>query len=188
MYQGKHTTGKRSNKFRKSFVLLASVALLVLGAIGGTVAYLVDGTEATVNTFNYGTVSCVVNETFNGSTKSDVTIQNTGNTDAYIRAQVVVTWQDASGNVYGASQPVAGTDYSIEYGSGWKQHTDAYYYYPSAVPVGASTGVLITSCTPVAGQAPEGYTLSVEILADAVQSSPANAVTEAWGVNPGTLD
>ena len=35
-------------------------------------------------------------------------------------------------------------------------------------------------------EAPEsGYSLSVEILADAVQSSPSHAVSQAWAVTAG---
>ena len=48
---------------------------------------------------------------------------------------------------------------------------------------GEETPVLITKCEKK-GNAPKDYDLSVEILADAIQSEPANAVMEAWGYNP----
>ena len=44
------------------------------------------------------------------------------------------------------------------------------------------TPILIKSCKPNDGRNPEGYALSVEILADAIQSEPAKAVKEAWGM------
>ena len=44
------------------------------------------------------------------------------------------------------------------------------------------TGTLISKCEAVAGKAPEGYSLSVEIIADAIQSVPDKAVREAWNV------
>jgi hypothetical protein len=34
----------------------------------------------------------------------------------------------------------------------------------------------------VNGKGPEGYYLNVEIVAEAIQAEPANAVQEAWGV------
>ena len=49
--------------------------------------------------------------------------------------------------------------------------------------VGSTTGTLISSCTEVAGKAPaENYRLSVEIIAEAIQSQPDRAVKDAWGV------
>lgn len=39
-------------------------------------------------------------------------VKNTGNTDAFIRAQIVVTWKDANGNV-SATKPVEDTDYTM---------------------------------------------------------------------------
>ena len=34
----------------------------------------------------------------------------------------------------------------------------------------------------IVGKAPEGYLLSVEILASAIQSEPSSVVAEQWGV------
>ena len=57
-------------------------------------------------------VACLVEETFKNNVKSNVQVKNTGDAAAYLRAAVLVTWQDASGNVLGTA-PVAGQDYSI---------------------------------------------------------------------------
>lgn len=184
MYQGKHVQRNRKPRFRKSFVVLASVVVLMLGVVGGTLAFLTTDTTPVKNDFSYGHVSCTVEESFSEGTKSNVTIKNTGDTEAYIRAKVIVNWKDASGNVYG-KQPVADTDYSISYGSGWTPH-DGYWYCDSSVAAKGSTPVLITGCTEVAANRPaEGYALSVEIIADAVQSEPVSAVESAWGYIPG---
>jgi hypothetical protein len=45
------------------------------------------------------------------------------------------------------------------------------------------TAVLINSCTTL--QSLDGYTLSVEILAQAIQAEPAQAVADAWGTVSG---
>lgn len=193
MYYGKHassetrilpgSTAKRSRRLRwkKQFVILAAVIVLILGVVGGTVAYLVASGGSEVNTFQYDTVTSEIIETMQNNEKSDVSVRNTGSTSAYIRAAIVVTWQDEAGNV-APEVPVSGTDYTISYGSEWFiDFDDGYYYYPSVVASGAQTANLIESCKPLK-EGPVGYTLHVEILADAIQGSPVDAVTEAWGV------
>lgn len=165
---------------KKSIVLLVSVVMLTLGIVGGTLAYLISETDPVKNTFAPSEVSCYVDEIlFDGITKTGVSIENTGNTDAYIRAMVLVTWKDAQGNVYG--QAPNSTDYSISYNeSDWTQIGDYWYCNQSVIP-DAKTDVLIKECKKV-GTAPTGYDLSVEIIADAIQSEPANVVQQSWGV------
>ena len=41
---------------------------------------------------------------------------------------------------------------------------------------------LIKECSVIDGKAPEGYPLSVEILASAIQSEPSSVVADQWGV------
>ncbi len=196
MYYGKHassetrilpeSTAKRSRRLRwkTQFVILAAVIVLILGVVGGTTAYLVAGGGSAANTFQYDTVTSKIVETMNNNVKSDVMVKNTGSTSAYIRAAIVVTWQDSEGKV-APEVPVAGKDYTISYGSDWKLHSDGYYYYPSDVAAGVQTTILIDRCTPLTA-GPDGYTLHVEILADAIQSSPVTAVKEAWDVTVGS--
>ena len=150
----------------------------VVGTIGTSEAFLAALTGKTVNTFRYGEVSCEIHEKFNGQMKSNVQVKNTGNIPAYIRAAVIITWQDEYGNVYW-KKPAAGSDYVLAIGSDWTKSGD-YYYWPSPVTPDAYTGVLITSCTK--GSAPEGYHLVVDIAAEAIQSQPTSAAQEAWGI------
>ncbi|MBQ4051849.1 MAG: hypothetical protein IJD13_09470, partial [Oscillospiraceae bacterium] len=171
-----------------SAIIAAAVAAVTLATVGSTLAFLVAKTDTIENIFTPSKVSCAVVEEFDGSKKEDVELKNTGNTNAFIRAAIVVTWKDASGNVYGAKAPVAGTDYTISIGDAWVKGGDDYYYYSKEVAPNATTadttteGMLIESCTPsrsiTIGEVT--YTLSVEILADAIQSRPDNAVS-VWG-------
>lgn len=174
-------------RFKKSFVLLACALFLLVGVVDGTAAFLMTKTDNVQNNFEYGNVATIVQEDFddNGLVKSNVSIQNTGNISAYIRATVVVTWQDYEGNVL-SDIPKEGTDYTIIYTApGWKQGTDGYWYYQTAVPASKYTGQLISGCNRGATKAPvDGYTLHVEILADAIQAEPADAVKEAWPNGP----
>ena len=163
-------------------VILAAV-LLVAAAVGTTVAFLVDRTPSVENTFQPVAVSCRVLESFDAATnvKSNVSVQNTGDISAYVRAAVVVTWvSQESGSTYGGA-PVAGTDYTVSMGeSGWQQGADGFYYCNAPVAAGAATPTLINSIAPVAERAPEGYVLSVQIVASAIQAEPAEAVSTAW--------
>ena len=197
MNNAKNSGGKRTPRhgrrlgFGRQVLLLAALAVIAMGVVGGTVAYLVTNTGSVVNTFEPGYVSCRINEKgpdgkkdFENNVdteKKNVTVTNTGNVDAFIRAAIIVTWKDSAGNI-AATVPVKDTDYSMELNeTNWKKQGD-YYYYNSSVESMGTTENLIKSCTVLN---PNGdYNLSVEILADAIQSTPATAVIEAWGVNP----
>ena len=172
-------TNKSGFRWKRSGILLAAVIVLLAGAVGGTWAFLVAQSEPVQNNFTYAHVRCTIDEKFENGVKSDVKIQNTGDIPAYIRARIVVTWKDANGNV-SSTVPVKNTDYTIAFNEkDWTQQ-GGYWYCNTAVDVGGETPVLITKCEKK-GNAPKDYDLSVEILADAIQSEPANAVNEAWG-------
>jgi len=163
-------------------VLLSSLALLVVLLVGTTTAFLIASDGPLTNIFNSSRVTCQVNEdTFDLTTKTNVTISNTGDTEAYIRAAIVVTWKDAeNGNVYGA-MPVEGKDYTMELDlSNWIVGIDGYYYYKYAVQPGGKTEILITECKAVPSNVPAGYGLNVEILGSAIQSVPVAVVNEKW--------
>ncbi len=188
---------KRKNhlkRSKRSITLLVSVILLICLTVGGTIAFLIDKTETVTNTFTASKVTTQVTETVAGGVKTNVAILNTGDTDAYIRAAVVVTWKNAEGHVH-ATTPVAGTDYQIHLniaGSGagmWLEGNDGFYYYTDDVsaakvdgegkPIYFATDSLINSCSYTAN-APEGYSLNVEILASGIQSKPDNAFNTSW--------
>mgnify|MGYP004624583965 CR=1 FL=1 len=186
MKNGKHAA---YGGMKRSLVLVVSLLALLLVVAGGTLAWL-TAQDSVSNTFTPAHVTCDVDETFQDGIKSDVKIKNTSDIPVYIRASIIVTWKDSFGNVYG-QLPVAGTDYTMTMAndSKWVPNGD-YYYFTSPVAVGATTGTLISSCTVEEGATiPEGYALSVEIIAEAIQSQPARAVQQAWGVtvSDGTL-
>ena len=200
MYKGTHL---KRTKSKKKLILLVSLVMLLIVAVGGSLAYLTANTEPLENIFPTSEVPISVQESFNGTVKNNVTIQNDGDTEAYIRAAVVVTWQDSEGKVY-AVKPEVGVDYQITFptGTGWVYRTaDGFYYYTSPVVpednavttdvVEDSTGVLLTNCMPLKAAPADGYTLSVEIVAESVQAKGLDgsdkAVVKAWGIDPETL-
>ena len=161
---------KRMNS--KTVVLLIAIAVLLTVTVGGTVAYLAASTQPVVNVFTPGSVGGEIEETLEGQVKKNVTVRNTGNVDAYIRAKIVVTWQNEDGDVYPV-MPVAGTDYTITYGGEWTEVGGFWYYTGDdngKVGAGDSTSVLINECKPLKDCPDTNYTLHVEILAQAIQA------------------
>ena len=164
----------------KTWVLLLLLLAIVLSAIGGAYAYITAKTQEISNRFEPVKVTCKVEESFDGAVKQDVRIRNTGDIDGFIRAMPVFTWVDGAGKVL-ATAPVAGTDYTIEWGSDqWKKGSDGYWYYSTAVAPNATTEQLIKSVTPVS--VPVGYQLQAQIIATAIQADPPAAAQGAWGV------
>ncbi len=180
------TKRSKGNKNKKLILLISMIAIMILAVTAGTtIAWLNDKTDPVVNTFEPAKVTSQVEESVDNNIKSNVKIRNTSNIDAYIRAKVVINWVDKDGNVAGQT-PVENKDYTIEYNlskDGWWQGTDGFYYYSSPVAPDDLTGVLINSCKVKDGaNVPEGYYLSVEIIADAIQSVPTSVVEDNWNV------
>lgn len=175
---------KRKPRINKAAVLLTAAVLLIGTVVGSTVAYLIAQTDAVENTFEYAKVSCTVKEDFNGgNTKKNVQITNTGSTNAYIRATYVVNWLDSNGNIAASVPEGYRYDLTENPGGEWTKGNDGYFYYLTPAAPGDSTPGSLLTCTVTRPENPE-YTLSVEILATAIQSEPASAVTEAWGNTP----
>lgn len=183
-----HSTPSRYRKQRRKqerrVSALALVCIICCLVSGLTLAYLVTSTDALENVFGVPNFDTGISEDFSaGQVKKDVKIQNTGDVDAYVRVMVVVTWVNDAGAVY-PQIPVKGTDYTITWTTdpAWVQGKDGYWYYTKPIAPDAATAVLFTDCEPGEDKAPDGYTLSVEILSQSIQAVPANAVEDAWKV------
>lgn len=174
---------KRKPRINKAAVLLTAAVLLIGTVVGSTVAYLIAQTDAVENTFEYAKVSCEVTENFTESEKKDVQVKNTGTTNAYIRATYVVNWLDAQENIVASVPEGYSCTLTENPDSKWTKGEDGYFYYLTPVAPEASTPGSLLTCTVTRPENPE-YRLSVEILATAIQSEPASAVTEAWGNTP----
>lgn len=170
---------------RKKKVNVAVIAVLFLciiaGTVGGAYAYLTAKTDPISNEFIPAKISCLVEEDFAEGVKSNVKVRNTGNIDAYIRAVVVATFVSEDGKVL-ATAPKESVDYFIQWGDdGWIKGQDGYWYHTKPVKPEETTVLLIESAYELS--VPDGYRLHLQILATGVQSDPAIAVQEAWGVS-----
>ena len=166
----------------KALIVAALAVVILTAAVGGTMAWLSTQTRDLTNTFVPARVTCAVEETFNGQKKENVKIKNTGDTDAYIRAMVIGNWCDKDNKVV-QSIDFNLTNYFGYLGANWFKGSDGFYYYKEQVAPETSTGVLFGSIEQTESKKPEGADhLEVNIICQAVQSTPAAAVQEAWKV------
>lgn len=178
----KNTRAKqRSRKNTRIITLLIALLLFSALAVGGTVAWLTANATPVENTFTPSHVACRVDESFNSTTgvKSNVNVTNTGDTEAYIRVKLVTYRVNANGDHIGGTATIP----TFEPGAGWKVY-NGYYYYTSPVKPGEKPAAdLIDSITLEDEYTDaDGGKQVVEVMAEAIQSKPANAVNEAWGV------
>lgn len=166
---------------RKAGTLLLSLLLLAALAIGGTLAYLTADTTSLENTFKPSRVACEVTEEFDGSVKSEVNVKNTGDTDAYIRVKLVTYRVNEEGRHIGGTAEIPG----FTPGEGWVQHNDGYYYYTSPVAPDQTPATDLIEQIKLTGSYPDadGGRQVIEVMAEAIQSGPPEAVGKSWGVS-----
>ncbi len=187
MYYGKNDAGcpeqRRSSgdrKKKKAGILLFSFLFLVIMAVGGTVAYLAANTDPVQNRFTPASVDCEMTESFDGSTKSNVNVINTGDTDAYIRIKLVTYRVNEEGQHIGGMAEIP----RFAPGENWVFYEGYYYYTLPVAPGGKPAADLIQEIRLADSyDDTDGGKQVIEVMAEAIQSSPAEAVVSAWGVS-----
>lgn len=184
---GKHIRSSRPPRRRlcgkRAVVLLAALVVLAVAAVSGTVAFLIVRHDAIQNTFVPGYVSCEVTEAFDGVTKTNVAVKNTGNVPVYIRVKLLPYWYDST-----QDKPTAKTAWTPDFTSenGWTRGADGFYYYTQPVAPTASTSKLIPTIT----LEKDEVTLArqvLEIVASCVQALPDDVVVKTWGGSNGSV-
>lgn len=180
----KNTRAKQRSRMHKNtraITLLIALLLFSALAVGGTVAWLTANATPVENTFTPSKVDCRVDESFDSTTgvKSNVNVTNTGDTEAYIRVKLVTYRVNAQGQHIGGTATIP----TFTLGTGWVEH-DGYYYYTKPVAAGAAPAAdLIDSITLEDEYTDaDGGKQVVEVMAEAIQSQPATAVEDSWGV------
>lgn len=170
------------------------LAVLVAAVFPTVSAYMVKRTTVVNNQLIAAVVSCEVDETFDNSdpntasVKSSVKVQNTGNVDAYVRLRILVHMEDSKGNIVAKEVPPVSITYNS---SDWvfdaKENT---YYCKQPVKAGLYspeflTNSIVLSAQTVTDASSVVYTYYpvVEIISEAIQSLPVEAVEKSWGVN-----
>ena len=165
-------------------VLFAAV-LLIAGISGSAVAYMRTRTVAIENDVEPAYVSCEVIETLteDKTAKTDIQVKNTGNIDAYLRIRLVTYWVN---NINDKEQPVAETSASLTEipfdNENWIAGSGNTYYYKKPVAPEAMVEFLKIGDSIVLQASVNGNWQVIEVFAEAIQSLPANAVYESWGV------
>lgn len=191
-YEGKHgkpqaqsVSARPRRRGRATAMLLATVMLFAL-AVGGTIAWLIDKDSPLVNTFDPSKVTCEVQEKFDGKVKSDVNVKNTGDIDAFIRVKLVTYRTNDAGQHIGGTAALP----QFTLGANWVEY-NGYYYYTLPVAPGDNPATKLTdsmTLTESYDDADGGHQ-SIDVMAEAIQSVPAEAVGQAWGVSiaPGSV-
>ena len=184
------TYSRKPKRSIKPFLIAFCVCILACAAVSGSLAWLTSTPGPVVNEFIPGEVTIQVDETFDDehTTKQNVSIKNTGNVPAYIRVALVPAWVDDEGNI--AAKPASlklNDDCNIAWGkdgsgyeADWFIGSDGFYYCKTVIEPGASTPILIKSCT-VKGEEHE-YDFELQVIASAVQSLPTSTVEKVWPV------
>ena len=136
--------------------------------------------------------------------KQNLTVRNSGNTKAYIRAAIVANWVDERGHIINSAWNPTNGSWTVNKaaatapggaGTGWTLGDDGFYYYKYQVPGGAETiGKLFDSYTPAA--APANAHLEMQIVVQAIQANMLinpngtsfKEGTAAYGWETGKLD
>lgn len=165
----------------RKIVLTVLIGILLLGAVGGSVwAYMIKRTQTEENLLTPARVECQLYEVKNADTtqKTSVTVENTGNVNAYVRVRMVSYWVDSStGNV--VSKPSQAPTFTL--GSGWIAGSNNTYYAQEALAPGAFTSNLLGSAITLSLSS-EGYLQVIEVFAEVIQAQPTSAAVESWGV------
>ena len=176
---------------KKQFKLrLIAVALLLCLTIPAVMAYMYLKTDKLDNQFEIANASCEVVEVYENNIKKSVKVENTGNIDAYVRLIIFTYWEDSKGNVVGRNDnPTMSFTYDDDK---WIQDGNIYYcktpvkvdeitpelFKDSSITLEHIVEYETTDKTTVTFE----YNQVVEIIAEAIQSSPDDAVTSSWNV------
>ena len=193
MYRGKYLAPKRKRR-KKLNMFFVALVLLFLGAVGGTMAFLLDTTSRVENTFTPAEVKISINETVENNTKSGISFTNSDDPESvpvYIRATLAVYWTDTfDATDDGETNPTehiipkpADPNVGVTVGevlteNGWFQVGDIYYYRLPVAPE-KSTAVMLGDTTV---SIPDDSTLKcyIDVRAEAIQAEPKTAVETAW--------
>lgn len=188
MYQGRHSTSgspradrpaasRRAGGSKKPLTLFVALVLLLTLAVGGSLAWLVSNDDVT-NSMVPGEVPIQINETVSNNFKSDVTVTNNGNIQAFIRVAIIANAVDEQGNV-----TTLGNKPSFTVSSDWTE-IDGYYYYNGIVEPKGTTG---NTTAPLFTDKVSFANGEINILAESIQvlggvTGDGNASIDAWGV------
>lgn len=188
-YEARHLQRRRKRRSKKTGMLFLSLLLVATMMVGGTLAWLSTKSAPITNTFLPTKVTCKVTESFDGTTKRNVNVTNTGDIDAYIRVKLVTY------RVNDKEQHIGGTASlpTFTLGKNWVSYHGYYYYRLPVAPGGSPETNLTESMTLIDSYTDaDGGKQVIEVMAEAIQANGVaddgkKAVVKAWGVDPEEL-
>lgn len=177
--ESQHSQNKKKRNLNKLQLLILSLLVVMTVTVGGTVAYLTTMTEPVTNTFTPSTVTGEVTEDFDGEVKKNIQVKNTGDIAVYVRVKLVTYRVNKNGDHIGGAAEIS----NFNLGENWVEHNGYYYYTVPVEPDNRSS-----SLTDEVGiklqeyEDADGGKQVIEVMAEVIQSEPAEAVGEAWGV------
>lgn len=182
---------------KRKLVLTSAVVLILALLAAGTFAYFTKDARAT-NVITTGTIDITLNDEIRGgketgtgwklegvmpgqAVEKKVSITNNGSAEAWLRVKLAVRV-----TVDGEEMPLTFGDgqsvLQFETGDGWLAQ-DGYYYYRDATKSGDTTGELFhgLQLNPLLPNAYQGCTVTVDVLAQAVQVKNNNVYLTADG-------
>lgn len=163
----------------KRITTVATVLLLV--ALAGTVvAYMVHRTASKQNVFHFANISHQVNISGSGNIRTSLTVENTGEMDVYVRVRFVSNWVNGTDLMAKPSEIPVVAD--LDTGNWIYDATNYTYYYKHKLEAdGDKTPDLLAGGTITLKVSSEGYNQTFEVVSEAIQAEPDDAVIEAWG-------
>ena len=96
-YCGGNRKSVRQNT--RTIMLIISLILLLLAAVNGSIALLMDSTSKVENAFTPADVTVEIIEKFEDNKKTDVYVHNTSNIKAYVRVTLAEHWERTDGEM-----------------------------------------------------------------------------------------
>lgn len=172
---------KKTNRRLLKLLAAAAVLVLLVGvfAARGVFASLFDTTSVVENQFESPEVSNEIRSTQKQNADGPYTVSNAGNIPVLVRVKVVANWVDEDRNplLYASDGK-----YTLKTGSAWTHDeksndpTVGYWYFNGILEPGKDTEPLITSVSV------EGGEIELVLLSEVIQTTPEQAVVEAWGM------
>lgn len=177
---------KKSNRkkimFSKSALIVICLAVVLCCGIGGTLAYIVTQTRSIKNMFTAAKVDQNIEESYDGTIKSSITVTNMGDTGVYVRVKLISYRVDKSGATIGGKTEIS----KFTLGNDWVKIGECYYYKKPLLKNADVTSNLLGTSIELKDYSSDdkdadGGKQVIEVLSEAIQAEPKEAVTDAWG-------
>lgn len=168
-------------KTKKLLILLLITAVLSAGL---TLAFMFRTTGPVNNQFEPAVVMCKVVDTYDGTDKTSIEVENDSNILCYVRLRLVTYWVDKNGNTVGMPSSPLKVSVNDTY---WMKGEDDTFYYRTPLEAKGKAYNLLKDKLVLEERTFNGEPVYqvVNAFAEAIQANPPQAVKEAWpGFSP----